>query len=55
MTPSELEALAYKANVFRSTVDRLPHPADDYEAWRQRWADVKRLADEVTAMAEPSA
>ena len=53
MTPEQLEHLARRFNVYRSTIYGLPHPVDDLPGWHRRWAAATVLADEVTRLAGP--
>jgi len=50
MTAEQLAYLATRHGVFVTTVLALPHPQDGYDAWRARWADVVKLADEIGRM-----
>jgi hypothetical protein len=47
MTPEQLQHLATRNAVFISTVLALPHPEDNYDAWRARWRNVTELVDEI--------
>jgi hypothetical protein len=51
MSPDELDQFAWKFGVYRSTITAMPHPADDLDGWRRRWAKALELADELTRLA----
>jgi hypothetical protein len=55
MTDARLDELARLVGVYRSTVDAMPHPADDLEGWRRGWAKVNDVAGRIDARldAEP--
>jgi hypothetical protein len=50
MTPQQLDALATKHAIFVSTARHLQHPRNDYRAWRQGWANLHQLVDEIDRM-----
>ena len=50
MTPRQLEELAERHSRLLHTVLYLPHPRDNYEAWRKRWGGVVDLVDEINRM-----
>ena len=47
MKGAELERFSHLVGVYRSTVNTLPHPADDLVQWRRRWTQVQELATEL--------
>jgi hypothetical protein len=53
MTSDELDRLARLVGVYRSTVDVMPYPIDDFDGWRRRWDDLASLAAEIDAMLPP--
>jgi hypothetical protein len=53
MTSDELDRLARLVGVYRSTVDVMPHPIDDFDGRRRRWDDLASLAAEIDAMLPP--
>jgi hypothetical protein len=56
MTPPDLDEVARFVGVYRSTVDAMPHPADDLDGWRRRWDQLADLAAQINALlsdAEP--
>jgi hypothetical protein len=49
--PTDVEHLARLVAAYRSTVDTLPHPVDEPELWRERWARLRGLAAEIDDVA----
>jgi hypothetical protein len=49
MSPEDekAERVGWLFGVFRSTVDTVPHPTDGLDHWREGWARVRRLVDEI--------
>jgi hypothetical protein len=55
MTPDDLKRVARLIAVYRSTVDVMRHPIDNFDGWRRRCSELASLADEIDAMLPPSA
>jgi hypothetical protein len=53
MVSDGLDRLARLVAVYRSTVDVMPHPVDDFDGWRRRWEQLASLAAEINAMLPP--
>jgi hypothetical protein len=54
MTPEQLDRLVERRGVFLSTAYSMPHPRDDLDGWRKRWAQLVELIEEISALdAEP--
>ena len=53
MTHDELDGVARLVGVYRSTVDALPHPVDDFDGWRRRWDELALIAAEIESMLPP--
>ncbi|HZA78393.1 MAG TPA: hypothetical protein VE623_18590 [Acidimicrobiales bacterium] len=53
MTPDELDGVARLVGVYRSTVDALAHPVDDFEGLRRRWDELALIAAEIDGMLPP--
>ena len=50
MTPDELDQVARLVGIYRSTVNVMPHPVDDFDGWRRRWDQLGLLTDEINAL-----
>jgi hypothetical protein len=50
MRTHDLERVARLVGVYRSTVDAMPHPVDDFDRWRHRWQQLMGLAAQVNAL-----
>jgi hypothetical protein len=50
MRAHDLERVARLVGVYRSTVDAMPHPVDDFDGWRHMWQQLMGLAAQVNAL-----